>query len=235
LDIPPYRYNSKNVSLKTAQKFYTLIRQAIYDHSIWYLIKQIKLYNENLLSPYNIYYNLTEYLAKQLKKLASYKKIDINEAICSYCIRSETEWKMANGYLIFGLYQWEQKIVTFLAPKTDSLIRSMPLHIEPGSVCYLDDYHPYVHYIWLPIRNGYVIVNKKNKTKGNTIIEDFWNYARNHFKRRIPLDHFHLYLKEIEFRFNHREIKEEDLFLSVANLLVNSVLNYKRIKTKKGE
>jgi len=96
LDIPPYRYNSKNVSLKTAQKFYTLIRQAIYDHSIWYLIKQIKLYNENLLSPYNIYYNLTEYLAKQLKKLASYKKIDINEAICSYLleVRQSGKWPM---------------------------------------------------------------------------------------------------------------------------------------------
>ncbi|OQX52577.1 MAG: hypothetical protein B5M53_08150 [Candidatus Cloacimonas sp. 4484_209] len=47
----------------------------------------------------------------------------------------------------------------------------MPLHIEPGSVCYLDDYHPYVHYIWLPIRNGYVIVNKKTKRKATLLLK----------------------------------------------------------------
>lgn len=225
LDISPYRYNSKNVSLKTVQKFYTLIRQAIYDDSTWYLIKQIKFYNDSFLSPHDIHYNLIRHLIKQLKKLASDEKIEVNKAICSYCVRSEVDWKTANGYLVFGLYQQYGEIATFPAPKTDSLIRSIVLYyVESSSVCCLDDYHPYVYYIWLPIINDHVIVNReKNKTKDTNIIENFWNYSKDQLKRRIPLNYFHLYLKETEFRFNNRETKEEDLFLLVASLLVDQV------------
>jgi transposase-like protein len=44
--------------------------------------------------------------------------------------------------------------------------------------------------------------------KGNHIngIENFWNQAKRHLRRcnGIPRQHFHLFLKECEWRFNHR-------------------------------
>ncbi|MDD5748402.1 MAG: transposase [Actinomycetota bacterium] len=49
-------------------------------------------------------------------------------------------------------------------------------------------------------------------------IEGFWSYAKTwlYHYRGVPREYFSLYLKEIEFRFNHRE---EDLFPLVADLL----------------
>jgi transposase len=40
--------------------------------------------------------------------------------------------------------------------------------------------------------------------------------------RGVPRQYFHLYLKEIEFRFNHRD---EDLFQILANMVVKAIPN----------
>jgi len=44
---------------------------------------------------------------------------------------------------------------------------------------------------------------EKNHING---IENFWNQAKRHMRRYngIPKTHFHLFLKECEWRFNHR-------------------------------
>ncbi len=54
------------------------------------------------------------------------------------------------------------------------------------------------------------------------IYEGFWSFAKNwlYQYRGVPQQHFHLYLKELEFRFNHRN---DDLFDLIASLLVNLV------------
>ena len=53
-------------------------------------------------------------------------------------------------------------------------------------------------------------------------IEGFWSYANTwlYHYRGVPKQYFHLYLKEIEFRFNHRN---EDIFRLLANILVKTV------------
>ena len=53
-------------------------------------------------------------------------------------------------------------------------------------------------------------------------IEGFWSYAKTwlYHYRGVPRQYFHLYLKEIEFRFNHRN---EDLFQILANIVVKAV------------
>ncbi|HYA84932.1 MAG TPA: transposase, partial [Candidatus Bathyarchaeia archaeon] len=55
-------------------------------------------------------------------------------------------------------------------------------------------------------------------------IEGFWSYAKTwlYHYRRVPKQYFHMYLKEIEFRFNHRN---EDLFRLLANIMVKTVPN----------
>ncbi|MBK2345311.1 transposase, partial [Francisella tularensis subsp. novicida] len=37
-------------------------------------------------------------------------------------------------------------------------------------------------------------------------IENFWNQAKRHLRKfnGIPREHFHLFLKECEWRFNHK-------------------------------
>ncbi len=49
-------------------------------------------------------------------------------------------------------------------------------------------------------------------------IENCWGYARTNLKRdhRVGITHFYLYLKEMEFRYNHRK---EDFWLVIGNIL----------------
>jgi len=52
-------------------------------------------------------------------------------------------------------------------------------------------------------------------------IEGFWSYAKTwlYHYRGVPKQYFHLYLKEIEFRFNNRE---NDIFYELSKLLAKS-------------
>ena len=55
-------------------------------------------------------------------------------------------------------------------------------------------------------------------------IEGFWIYAKTwlcHY-RGVPKPYFNLYIKEIEFRFNHMN---EDIFRILTNMMVESVTN----------
>jgi len=49
-------------------------------------------------------------------------------------------------------------------------------------------------------------------------IEGFWSYAKHwlHQYRGMPQKYFHLYLEEVEWRFNHRN---ENLVKLIRNLL----------------
>ncbi|MGA9840752.1 MAG: transposase, partial [Nitrososphaeraceae archaeon] len=53
-------------------------------------------------------------------------------------------------------------------------------------------------------------------------IEGFWSYAKTwlYHYRGVPKQYFYLYLKEIEFRFNHRN---EDIFRLLAKIMVRTV------------
>lgn len=54
-------------------------------------------------------------------------------------------------------------------------------------------------------------------------IENFWNQAKRHLRKfnGIPKEHFELYLKECEWRFNHGEIKVQ---ISILKQLVKQNL-----------
>jgi len=53
-------------------------------------------------------------------------------------------------------------------------------------------------------------------------LEGFWSYAKTwlYHYRGVPKQYFHLYLKEIEFRFNNRN---KNIFHMLANILVKTV------------
>jgi len=92
-------------------------------------------------------------------------------------------------------------------------------HTQKGSIYYTDEYKAYVSLVY---RGKHIRITKE---KGKSIneqnlngLEGFWSYAKNwlYHYRRGPRQYFHLYLKEIEFRFNNRN---EDLFDKIVKLL----------------
>ena len=90
--------------------------------------------------------------------------------------------------------------------KTDTLMPIIRNRIKPDSVVYTDcwrsynalDVSEFKHY---RINHSKLFAQKQNHING---IENFWNQAKRHMRKfnGIPRQHFHLFLKECEWRFN---------------------------------
>lgn len=101
--------------------------------------------------------------------------------------------------------------------KADTLIPIIREKVKPDSIVYTDSFKSYnaldvsefTHY---RINHSKTFVNDKNHING---IENFWNQAKRHLRKfnGVPKEHFHLYLKECEWRFNHSDPKSQLLQL----------------------
>jgi len=200
LGVPAYRMKEyMDVSLKTIQKVFTIIRQAIYNQT-FVEIKEANISGE----------------------------VEIDETMFGGKRSGKRGWGASGKQMIFGLYQRNGKVFTFpiSSRNKETLLPIIEHNVKPGSLYYTDDWHAYSS---LSIRGNHVVVRKeKGRPNGRNHlngIEGFWSFAKNwlYQYRGVPQHHFHLYLKEIEFRFNHRT---ENLFTLFAKLLTNLVPNF---------
>ena len=197
LGVPAYRMRKYiESSLKTIQKVFTVTRQAIYDQAL-----------------------------VELKQANISGEIEMDETMFGGRRSGKRGWGASGKHMIFGMYQRNGKVFTFpiSSRSRENLLEIIHKHIKPGSLYYTDDWHAYSS---LSIRGNHVVITKeKGKPKGRNHlngIEGFWSFAKNwlYQYRGVPRHHFHLYLKEVEFRFNHRD---ENLFILFAKLLTNLV------------
>ena len=119
---------------------------------------------------------------------------------------------------VFGLLKRNGRVFTVVIPdaKTDTLMPIIRQKVKPYSIVYSDcwrgynahDISEFKHY---RINHSKLFANKHNHING---IENFWNQAKRHMRKfnGVPKDHFHLFLKECELRFNNsypkRQLKE---------------------------
>ena len=199
LGVPIYRSRQfVDISLKSGHKAYLVFREAIYD-------------------------TLTE----ELNHIALSGQIEMDETMFGGKRAGKRGWGATGKQMVFGMYMRNGQVLTFpiQSRSRSELMQLITSHTTAGSLFYTDDWHAYGS---LPIHGNHVVVTKeKGKPKGRNHlngIEGFWSYAKNwlYQYRGIPQHHFHLYLKEIEFRFNHRE---KNLFESISKLLVKLVPN----------
>ncbi|MBI2707990.1 MAG: IS1595 family transposase [Proteobacteria bacterium] len=90
--------------------------------------------------------------------------------------------------------------------KSATLMPIIRQKIKPDSIVYTDCYRSYnaldvsefKHY---RINHSEIFAHKHNHING---IENFWNQAKRHLRKYngVPKIHFHLFLKECEWRFN---------------------------------
>ncbi|MHB1015272.1 MAG: IS1595 family transposase [Desulfurivibrionaceae bacterium] len=124
---------------------------------------------------------------------------------------------------VFGLLKRGGKVYTKIIPnaKAATLMPIMQERITPDSVVYTDclssynvlDVSCFKHY---RINHSELFADRKNHING---IENFWNQAKRHLRKfnGVPTGHFHLYLKECEWRFNN---PKPDLQLKMLRRLV---------------
>jgi transposase len=180
LGVPAYRLRFQvPADRKTIQRWFRLFREAIYDQQI-----------------------------KELSELSG--EIEMDETMFGGYRSGKRGWGAAGKHMVFGLYQRNGKVLTFpiASRSTRALVPLMTAYTKPGSLYYTDDWHAYT---FLAIRGNHVVISKdKGRPKGRdhiNSIEGFWSYAKHwlYHYRGVPTQYFHLYLKETEWRFNHRD------------------------------
>jgi transposase len=111
---------------------------------------------------------------------------------------------------VFGLLKRGDKVHAVVIPnvRRTTLLPIIKARIRPDSVVYTDSYAAYdvldvsgFHHV--RINHAERLVDGGTHING---IENFWSQAKRHLRRYngIPRHHFHLYLKECEWRFNCR-------------------------------
>lgn len=116
---------------------------------------------------------------------------------------------------VFGLLKRNGKVFTVVIPnaKADTLLPIIRQQVKPDSIVYTDTFRSYnaldvsefKHY---RINHSQLFAESKNHING---IENFWNQAKRHLRRfnGVPREHFSLFLKECEWRFNNSDPKSQ--------------------------
>ena len=119
----------------------------------------------------------------------------------------------AGKVAVFGLLKRNGKVYTVAVPNTQTatLLPIIREQVKPDSIVYTDCYKSYdvpdvSEFSHLRINHSTHFAERQNHING---IENFWNQAKRHLHKfnGIPKEHFELYLKECEWRFNNSKIK----------------------------
>jgi len=111
---------------------------------------------------------------------------------------------------VFGLLKRGGKVHAAVIPNAqqNTLLPIIRQRIKPDSIVYTDGFSSYdaldvSEFRHERINHSETFVEEHNHING---IENFWNQAKRHLRRfnGVPRQHFHLFLKECEWRINYR-------------------------------
>jgi len=113
--------------------------------------------------------------------------------------------------IVFGMLERQNKIFTTIIDNVSAqtLMDEIKEHAEKGSVFYTDTFRSYKslrqfgHHI--TVDHSKEFGSKRRHING---LEGFWSYAKERLLKYhgVSKKHFHLYMKELEFRYNYRKI-----------------------------
>ena len=115
---------------------------------------------------------------------------------------------------VFGILKRGGQVYTqiIIDAKTDTLMPIIRHKIKPDSIVYTDYWRGYnaldvSEFKHFRINHSKEFAREKNHING---IENFWNQAKRHMRKfnGVPKEHFNLFLKECEWRFNMRSPKQ---------------------------
>ncbi len=120
---------------------------------------------------------------------------------------------------VFGLLKRRGKVHTVIIPNAGrtTLLPIIRQRVEPDSIVFTDSFAAYDVLDVSGFKHRRVNHKHRFVQHGAHIngIENFWNQAKRHLRRfnGIPQQHFHLYLKECEWRFNQRPVSRLNAIL----------------------
>jgi len=158
------------------------------------------------------YQKLRELIASRLALETPFfgGQIEVDESYFGGVRKGKRGRGAAGKSIAFGLLKRAGKVHTAMPANCTSktLIGLIREHVQPDSVVYTDSYKAYDKLDVSEFQHHRINHRKHFAKQHNHIngIENFWNQAKRHLRRYngVPREHFHLYLKECEWRFNYR-------------------------------
>ena len=158
------------------------------------------------------YHKLREIIADRLAEDTPFLdgEIEVDESYFGGRRKGKRGRGAAGKVPVFGLLKRGGKVHAVMIPdaKSKTLLGIMRQRILPDSVVYTDNFGSYdildvSEFHHHRINHSKVFAIDRNHING---IENFWNQAKRHLAgyNGIPKAHFHLFLKECEWRFNYR-------------------------------
>jgi len=153
---------------------------------------------------------------KELRQLIG--KAGAESSLTGGRVHIRQEFKLSSGHMALGIYKGNGRVFT-LPVTVPSTVEAVKTLAEAGQLRFCDET---LAYTFLDIHGNSVVTNgEEGMHRGREIpgdIEGFWAFTRQWLKhyRGVPRKYFPLYLKEIEWRFNHRS---ENLVKLIRNLL----------------
>jgi transposase len=158
------------------------------------------------------FHKLREVIADRLAKEAPFLdgEVEVDESYFGGARKGKRGRGAAGKVPVFGLLKRGGKVHAVMIPdaKSLTLMGIMRERIRPDSIVYTDSFRSYdvldvSEFHHHRINHSELFADAHNHING---IENFWNQAKRHMRRYngIPKAHFHLFLKECEWRFNYR-------------------------------
>lgn len=153
--------------------------------------------------------------------------LELDETMFGGRRKGKRGWGASGKVIVFGILQRNGQVRVAPIPRRnrEEVMYLVRTHTEPGSLYFADDWQAYAS---LALRGNHVVVRKsggvpmgRDHING---IEGFWSYAKHWLYplRGVPKKFLHIFLGEISYRFNHREVK---LYPLVLNMLRNTEIN----------
>ena len=161
---------------------------------------------------------IADHLGREFTRLSG--KLELDETYFGGRRKGKRGRGAYNKAIVFGILERNGKVYTAVVPniKAKTLMSEIRGKSVKGSVFYTDCFKSYKS---LKQFGAHKRVNHQ-KTFGRSgthinRIEGFWSYAKERFHKYhgINMENYPLYLKGMEFRFNHRN---EDVFMLLVDI-----------------
>jgi transposase len=164
--------------------------------------------------------SIADYCNAEAKRLDG--EIEMDESYFGGKKKGKRGRGAGNKAIVFGILERKGRVHTVIVPNVskETLMKEIENKTLKGSVFYTDTWKSYVDLKQYGKHNK--INHKKEKyVNGKTHIngiEGFWSYAKERFHKYhgIKKHNYPWYLKEMEFRFNHRNEKLFNLLFDIC-------------------
>jgi transposase len=163
------------------------------------------------------YHRLREIIACQQDEAAPFDgSVELDESYFGGHRKGKRGRGAGGKVAVFGILKRGGRVYTIVPPdlRSDTLMPIIREKVVPDSVVYTDSYGVYDSLDVSEFRHHRInhtqafVKDRHNHING---IENFWNQAKRTLRRYngIPREHFSLFLKEAEFRFNYGSPSEQ--------------------------